>query len=388
MTIDIEDRLRRDLAAAVATPVRPAPDLGVLEHRARLGGPPIAPARDAPGLEASVVPAAMLGAAAGHLAGRRRLVLVAVAAAIIVVVGSLGLRPWDRTTTTASATSSCQDHFASAAGPGVADGLRYLPAAVPAGFHSYGAWATVERPCKPKPAALVLLDNPGGVVRRAVTVWGPDASDTDFFFGGQNLQGSPQTTVDVRGAKGRLQAAGYGPRDQQTLGWTEAGSGERWIATSVGMSGDDLVALADAFEVAPGAVRLPAPAGQGFHQEAAQPAARIGAQVQWYVDYQPNAGPAPDSDITIEVRRGDLLAGLSTGAPAARVTLTNGHPAVAFSQGTVAFLEIQIAPGVTAQLSGPIHADQLGRLAADLQPVGANDPRIKVPPGIGPAASK
>ena len=383
MTVDIEDRLRRDLAAAVATPVRPAPDLGLLERRARLGGPPSAALRGASALEDSVVPASVSGAPVGHRPVRRRLALAAVAAVIIVVVGSLGLRPWDRTTTTASATSSCQDNFAAAAGPGVADGLRYLPAAVPAGFHAYGAWATVERPCKPKRAALVLLDNPAGVVRRAVTVWGPDASDTDFFF-----QGSAQTTVDVRGAKGRLQAAGYGPRDQQTLGWTEPGSGERWVATSVGMSGDDLAALAGAFQVTPGAVRLPAPAGLGFHQEATQPAAPIGAQVQWYVDYQPNAGPAPDADISIEVRRGDVLAGLSTGAPAARVTLTNGRPSVAFSQGPVAFLQIQIAAGVTAQLSGPLHADQLGRLAADLQPVAAGDPRIKAPPGIGPGASK
>jgi hypothetical protein len=372
MTSDIEDRLRRDLAAAVATPVRPAPDLASLERRARLGGPSRAP-----------VP----NAAISHLPGRRRLALVAVAAAIVVVVGTLGLKPWDRTTS-ASATSSCRDNYAAASGPGVADGLRYLPSAVPDGFHSYGAWATVERPCKPKRAALVLLDNPGGVVHRAVTVWGPDAADTDFFFGGQGQGGTPQTTVTVRGVAGRLQATGYGPRDRQTLGWTETGSGEHWIATSVGMSGDELAALAGVLQVTPGAASLAAPAARGFSQEATQPAAPVGAQAQWYVDYQPNAGPAPDADITIEVRRGDLLAGLSAGAPATRVTTTNGHPSVAFTQGTVSFLQVQIAPGVTAQLSGPLRVDQLGRLAADLQPVAANDPRIKVPQGVGPGPSK
>jgi hypothetical protein len=154
------------------------------------------------------------------------------------------------------------------------------------------------------------------------------------------------------------------------------------------MSGDELASLAGVLQVTPGAVSLAAPAAHGFSQEATQPAAPVGTQVQWYVDYQPNSWPAPDADITIEVRRGDLLAGLSAGAPATRVTTTDGHPSVAFTQGSVSFLQVQIAPGVTAQLSGPLRVDQLGRLAAALRPVAANDPRIKAPPGVGPGASK
>lgn len=79
----------------------------------------------------------------------RRFALVGVAAAIVIVVGSLGLRPW-RVGTTADATPSCRDNFAERGQPGDADELRYLPDEIPAGFHLRGAWAGVERPCKPR----------------------------------------------------------------------------------------------------------------------------------------------------------------------------------------------------------------------------------------------
>jgi len=363
MTIDIEDRLRRDLTAAVAGPVRPAPEPGLLVRQADKGERE--PSR-------FVHPA-------GPSSRHRRVALVGVAAAIVVVVGSLGLRPWERAIS-ASATPACRDNFAARGQPAAAEGLRFLPATVPTGFHLNGAWATVEQPCKPRAAGLVLLDDPGGVVRRAVTVWGPDASDLDFFSGGQRADASPtQRSVAVRGAAGKLEETGYGPRDQQTLGWTEPGSGQRWIATSVGLSGDELVSLAASLSVDPGRVALSQPATWGFHSGNRQPASAAGEQVQWNVDYQPDAGAAPDSDISVTVRREDLLASLSTGVAGNRLSDNNGRASVAFTQGIVNFVEIQIAPGVMVQLSGPVSADRLERLGASLQPAASDDARIRPP---------
>lgn len=214
-------------------------------------------------------------------------------------------------------------------------------------------------------------------------MWGPDVSDTDFFSrGAVRDDGSPtQSTVTVRGTVAKLQETGHGSRDGHTLGWTERDSGQRWIATSVGMSGDELASLVGALHVGVGEVSVDGSVAPGLHSETPQPAAQIGKQVSWSVDLQPDAGLATDSDISIGVRHGDLLASLSTRAAGVELSQVDGHRSVAFTQGAVSFLEVELTPGVTARLSGPVPAGQLERLVASLQPVGPQDSRIQPLPG-------
>ncbi|MEA2828529.1 MAG: hypothetical protein QOG43_2968 [Actinomycetota bacterium] len=362
MTIDIEDRLRRDLAAAVAAPVRPAPPLQLLERQAR----PTTP---------------LVGRVASS-SRRRSFALVAVAAAIVVAVATLGVRPLHMGTS-ADATASCRDAFAEPGQPEEADGLRYLPADVPAGFRLRNASAGVQRPCKPSTVALVLLDEADGVLRRAVTVWGPDVSDTDFFSPDSIVRGdgSPANRrTTVRGTEAKLAASGQGPRDGHTLGWTEPRSGQRWIVTSIGLTSDELTSLVEALHVGAGVVSVDETAAPGFASETLQPPAPIGKQVTWNVDYEPDSGVAIDSDISVGVGHGDLAAELSRRSVGLEVLEVDGHRAATFSQGASTFLEVQLAPGVTTHLSGPVSVGELDRLVASLQPVDAHDPRIPTLP--------
>jgi hypothetical protein len=360
VNLDIEDRLRRDLAAAVAAPVRPAPPLELLDHQARTTAP--------------------LAPAAGPVASSsrsRRFALVGVAAAIVILVGAIGSRPW-RVGTSADATPSCRDNFAEPGPPEEAEGLRYLPDEIPAGFHLSGASAHVEKPCKPRTAALILIDEADGLLRRAITVWGPDATDVDFFGSDSAVRddGSPsnrQTTV--RGTVAKLHETLK--FDGHTLGWTEPGSGQHWIVTSRGVGLDELLSLVEALHVGVGEVSVDEAAAPGFHSEPIQPAPPTGKQVSWGMTYEPESGAAVDSGISVGVSRGDLLAAMSSRGGVVELTDVDGHRSATFSNGTTHFLEIQLATGVRASASGPVSFAELEHLVASLQPVAANDPRIR-----------
>lgn len=364
MTIDIEGRLRRDLAAAVAAPVRPAPPLEALVDQAIPPAPPVGPV-------APLAPSSRF----------RRFALVGVAAAIVIVVGSIGVRPL-HVGTSADATASCRDNFAEPGTPEDAEGLRYLPDDIPAGFHLVGAAAHVEKPCKPRTAALVLVDEADGVLRRAVTVWGPDVSDVDFFGSdfAERADGSPanrQTTI--RGTDAKVHETLE--FDGHTIGWTEPDSGQHWIVTSRGITLDELTSLVEALHVGSGEVSIDETAAPGFQSEALQPAPPIGRQVSWGMTYQADSGAAMDSDISIGVARGDLLAAMSSRQGAVDLSEIDGHRSAAFSNGSISLLEVQLAPGVMAHLSGPVPAGELERIVASLRPVDATDPRI--PPTRG-----
>ena len=184
--------------------------------------------------------------------------------------------------------------------------------------------------------------------------------------------------VEVRGVPGQLAVV-----DGRATGlaWQER-DGRAWLLQSTGNSEAEVVAYADALDLAAdGSARLPEAMTRGYRDLGTSPGSRGEAWVSWRVVYRTAAG----REVTVETFEPDLPAAawLAGGrAELSREVLVGSRRGVYFTNGDtfghgLQLLEWEPAAGVRAMVSGvDLSLDELLELATGLRVAEADEPVV------------
>jgi hypothetical protein len=266
--------------------------------------------------------------------------------------------------------------FAEARPPDDADGLRLLPAWLPAGEEVEAAWARAElltrETCPRVSTALTAADATTGAVTRAVRVDGPSPEPFARY------EGPLFEPIAVRGTNAEV-VSFPGLGDLHQIRWTEPAGGS-WLVESRGLAVDELRRVVEELTLAPAtgtatAGWLPADL-EVAHRRSGPPADLPDEQRWWHATI--DDGATLSLGVTENVTGDGALAHLGAGVSVVEV---RGHPAIAHTNGCTGddcttFLGWQESARVEVDLSGSLPLDTLVRIAESLEPVAADDPRI------------
>ena len=281
-----------------------------------------------------------------------------------------------------SAAQDCGG-YAEPRAPEAVDELRYLPRWLPPGRAIEDAWARAEllyrESCPRVPVALSAGRFAPGRDRIDATLMLEGPSPMPY----RRYNGPTFVPVSVRGVEGDL--VRFPGLDAAAallqLRWTEPGGGS-WLLQTSHLSEQEIVGVADGLTLSTDAGSPSASAGwlpAGFevtYQRERPMAALPQEQLWWHAVI--NDGQTLSMDVRYNVPDDPPISRVTAGATGVRLLTIRGHQAVAATEGNVIrYLSWEERPGIRISLSGELDLPTLTRIAESLEPVAADDPRIK-----------
>jgi hypothetical protein len=261
--------------------------------------------------------------------------------------------------------------------PADAGAARYvINGDLPAALDLQQAWSVVGGCLDAHAAATLLQLSPdGSTVRKALTVWDPDA------FSPFSPDAAPTATDVVVGDRPpRLLDRGWGA----AIGWSDDRG--NWVITASGITSTVVRQAAETVHAAGPAADLAALLPGLASVPLGAPSTD---RVVWYASYGDDHGQTPIS-LSVSSAMPPWQALASTSKPGGALVDVGGAPAVVGGGSTASFVNWQVAPGVQAQLFGDA-SDMPGgilALANRVAAVSADDPRlIGSRPAQSPASS-
>lgn len=267
--------------------------------------------------------------------------------------------------------------------PEAVDDLRYLPRWLPPGREIEHAWARAElltrENCPRVPVALSASRLSPGRDRIDATLMLEGPSPLPY----RPYNGPTFLPVSVRGVAGQLvRFPGLDPAAALLqLRWTEPGGGS-WLLQTSHLSEQELLAVADGLTLSTDADSSPAsanwlPTGFEVTYERDRPVGALPKEQLWWHAVIDD-GQTLSIDVSASVPNDPPISRVTAAATGVRLLNIRGHEAVAAAEGEVIrYLSWEERPGVYIGLSGEFDLDTLLRIAESLEPVAANDPRIK-----------
>jgi hypothetical protein len=275
--------------------------------------------------------------------------------------------------------------YAERRAPEAVDELRYLPRWLPPGREIEHAWARAELLNRENCPRVPVAVSAGRLAP------GRDRIDASLVLEGpsplryRRYDGPTFVPVLVRGVEGDLvRFPGLDPAAALLqLRWTEPGGGS-WLLQAGHVSEQELLAVADGLTLSTDAGSPPASAGwlpTGFEvtYQRDRPVTALPQERLWWHAVIED-GTTLSIDVRYSVPDDPPISRVTAGATGVRLLSIRGHEAVAAAEGAVVrYLRWEERPGVQITLSGELDLATLVRIAESLEPVAANDPRIKAP---------